>query len=93
MPSRIDPARTAYCRWFLAILLIGGLANKVSASMITFSGAITQSTPDGTGPAANNPALNNIMDNDAYMAILAFTGSINTPGTYSTTASSLMARP
>jgi hypothetical protein len=53
-----------------------------SATTITLSGLITQSTSDGTGPAVNNPMLNNIMDGDMYSLLLIFTGAIPGPGTY-----------
>jgi hypothetical protein len=52
------------------------------ADTITVTGTITQSTADGTGPAVNNPSLNNILDGDTYKLILNFTGSISGPGTY-----------
>lgn len=67
-----------------------GLAVAASASTISFGGAIIQSTQDGTGPAVNNPSLNNIQDLQAYIATLTFAGSITAPGTYDLTGSSLM---
>ncbi len=36
--------------------------SRAQASVITLPGSITQSTPDGTGPAVNNSSLNNIVD-------------------------------
>lgn len=52
------------------------------ADTITIGGVINQSTQDGTGPAVNNPHLNNIMDGDLYAFDLSFAGSIASPGTY-----------
>jgi len=51
-------------------------------STLTFSGSITQSVPDGTGPAQNNTSLNNIADTEAYSVALLFAGDITTTGTY-----------
>lgn len=66
-----------------------GLAITASAGTMSFGGAIIQSTQDGTGPAVNNPSLNNIQDLEAYIATLTFAGSITAPGTYSLTGSIL----
>ena len=76
---------------YIAFLFCGYLLlNNVSfADTITFRGAITQSTSDGTGPAANNVSLNNVNDGDGYLVTLTFTGSIAAPGTYSLTGASL----
>src|SRR5207244_13233092 len=52
---------------------------------ITFGGNIIQSTQDGTGPAVNNPSLNNIQDLMPYTVTLGFAGSITAPGTYDLT--------
>jgi len=49
------------------------------ATMVTISGTITQSVQDGTGPAVNNPGLNNILDNDPYSITLDFAGAILAP--------------
>ena len=59
------------------------------ASTLTFSGSITQSTFDGTGPAGNNPSLNNIQDLQNYLVTLTFAGSISGPGTYDLTGATL----
>lgn len=83
------PARMRLRRLFLLGLTVSGFANVAIAGTITFGGTITQSTPDGTGPASNNPALSNIQDLQAYTVTLAFLGSITTPGTYDLTGSSL----
>jgi hypothetical protein len=53
------------------------------------SGQITQSTDDGTGPAVNNPSLNNIHDQNAYAVMLSFPGSITAPGMYDLTGANL----
>jgi hypothetical protein len=66
----------------LAIAGICGLTNRVSADVITFDGLITQSTSDGTGPAANNISLNNIHDGDAYSVTMDYAGSITSAGLY-----------
>ena len=66
------------------------LAVAASASIIGFGGSIIQSTQAGTGPAVNNPSLNNIQDLQGYTATLTFTGSITAPGTYDLTGSILI---
>ena len=75
---------------FRIALACCGLAVAASAGAISFGGAIIQSTQDGTGPAVNNPSLNDIQDLQAYTATLVFAGSITAPGTYDLTGSSLM---
>jgi len=82
-------ARMRLRRWFLMGLAVSGFVNVAIADIITFGGTITQSTQDGTGPASNNPTLNNIQDLQAYSVTLGFLGSITTPGTYNLTGSSL----
>jgi len=57
------------------------LSSQATADTITFGG-IVAAAPGGTGPAVNNPSLNNIQDDDSYLVTLTFTGSITTPGTY-----------
>ena len=64
-------------------------ACAAKSGTIAFSGILTQSTLDGTGPAANNPSLNNILDSQAYTVTLVFPGSITAPGNYNLTGSSL----
>jgi hypothetical protein len=58
---------------------------------ITVTGAITQSTADGTGvynpitgtyQAVNNPSLNNISDGDTYSVTINLAGTITSSGTY-----------
>ena len=76
----------------IKILLAGvfcALTLTAVADTLTFSGTITQSTQDGTGPAANNTSLNNILTGDTFRVTLVFTGSINGPGTYDLTGSTL----
>jgi hypothetical protein len=75
--------------FLLAGLTVSGLASVAFADTITFSGAIIQSTGDGTGPAVNNPTLNNIQDLQAYLVTLVFAGSISAPGNYDLTGANL----
>ncbi|HTR39950.1 MAG TPA: hypothetical protein VMH80_28955 [Bryobacteraceae bacterium] len=74
--------------WLLAGLCAG--ASPGLADVITIAGGVTQSTPDGTGPAANNSSINNILDGQAYTIALTFAASITAPGTYDLTGSSLL---
>ena len=77
------------------IAVLAGLAagaSPVLAGVIRIGGVITQSTPDGTGPAFNNPSLNNIQDLQAYTLILTFATPITGPGNYDLTGSSLLFR-
>ena len=62
---------------------------SLHADTMTIGGTVTQSTQDGTGPAANNPGLNDIKDGEAYSVSLSFNGSIAAPGTYDLTGSTL----
>jgi hypothetical protein len=71
------------------LFLLAGFANVAFADIVSFGGAIIQSTPDGTGPAVNNPSLNNILDLQTYLVTLTFTGSITAPGTYDLTGGNL----
>jgi hypothetical protein len=73
--------RTASVLLILVTSCVFASAASAQAT-ITVTGAITQSTSDGTGPAVFNPSLNNITDGDAYSVTLSFTGSITAPGTY-----------
>jgi hypothetical protein len=57
------------------------------AGTITLTGAITQSTPDGTGPASNNPSLNNIVDGELFTITLTFPGTLSGAGSYAVTPS------
>jgi hypothetical protein len=70
--------------WHLLVpcLAICSFGSPAYADVVTFGGAITQSTADGTGPAINNPSLNAIQDGDSYSVTLNVNGSINSPGTY-----------
>ena len=74
----------------LAVSMVCLGAGNASADVLTVSGQITQSTDDGTGPAMNNPSLNDIHDLDAYTVTLAFMSSITGQGMYDLTGSSLM---
>ena len=77
-----------------AILLIGACPHVASADIIEISGVVTQSTPDGTGPAVNNPTLNAVIDGQTYTLTLDLTGSafnsITSPGIYDLTGASLV---
>ena len=73
---------------YLSFVLL--FSPELSADQIKLSGNITQSTSDGTGPAVNNPTLNNINDGDAYTLLFNFSGSISGPGTYDLTGGSLV---
>jgi len=68
---------------FMKPLLIICLAccAAASAGTIVISGTITQSVSDGTGPAANNTALNGIADGDPFTLMLAVPGTLGT-GTF-----------
>ena len=79
-------------RIILTVLLLLAVmfAPKGYATEITVTGTISQSTQDGTGPAVNNPSLNNIADGQAYVLNLDFAGSITGPGTYDLTGGSLV---
>jgi len=58
------------------------LPSSIWADTVTISGQVTQSTSDGTGPAVNNPSLNDIQDGDTYSVSLDFSSSVASPGTY-----------
>jgi hypothetical protein len=76
--------RTLSWVWHLLVpgLAICSFGSPAYADVVTFGGAITQSTADGTGPAMNNPSLNAIQDGDAFTVALTFNSSINSTGTY-----------
>jgi hypothetical protein len=76
-------------RFATVILFTFGLARAARADTITLRGTVTQSSQDGTGPAINNPSLNNIADLQAYSVSLDFTGVVTSPGVYNLTGSSL----
>ncbi len=46
--------------WLAVALIPMAAATTLSADVMTISGVINQSVADGTGPAANNPGLNDI---------------------------------
>jgi hypothetical protein len=60
------------------------------AGTLTFGGMITQSTQDGTGPAVNNPALNNVLDGDSFTVTFDFPGAIAAPGLYTPASFALL---
>ena len=65
----------------LAVVLVMLISIGAYADTITLSGTIYQSTSDGTGPASNNPDLNNIQDGDAFTFTMDF-ASVSGVGTY-----------
>src|SRR5207248_1957064 len=74
--------------YWIRFYTLDGFA-PAGADTITASGQITQATSDGTGPAVNNPSLNDVQDSQAYTLLLTFSGSITSPGLYSTTGGTL----
>jgi hypothetical protein len=87
--QRGKKVRLRWSQLLLVALAYCALTHIAGAATIVFSGVITQSTQDGTGPATNNPSLNNIQDLQTYSVTLAFPGSITGPGTYNLTGSNL----
>ena len=80
---RFPAIRRHCCGFFVAGSAIWGWAQPGFADSVTFSGRITQSTQNGTGPAVNNPTLNNILDNDAYsVTLLNFARPVTGLGTF-----------
>ncbi len=74
--------KTPLLRFFAAGLVVFSMVGFAYADVLTFSGSITQSISDGTGPAVNNPSLNAIKDGDPFAVTLNINGSITSPGTY-----------
>lgn len=74
----------------VGILLSCALGQTLTGDTISFSGSITQSTGDGTGPASNNSALNDISDSQSYTVTLVFPGSITAAGTFPLPGASLL---
>lgn len=72
--------------WLALALFAIAAAAPLRADVIRFGGAINQSVQDGTGPAVNNPGLNNILDGAAFTVDIAFQGAITAPGTYQLTS-------
>jgi hypothetical protein len=64
------------------LISILACSTALYADTLTVGGIINQSTQDGTGPAVNNPSLNNISDGSSFVVGLSFVGSIPSPGTY-----------
>jgi hypothetical protein len=79
-------------RYFLlfSFLALCVFVRGAVADGITVGGSIYQSTADGTGPAVNNPSLNNISDGDAYTVTLNFSEAITAPGTYNLSSGTLV---
>jgi hypothetical protein len=88
-PGRIAAGSLRAGSLILACLAAYAFSSDALADTITFNGAIIQSTQDGTGPAVNNPSLNNILDGDTYAITLDFAGSITSPGTFDLTGAHL----
>jgi hypothetical protein len=76
--------------WILCLFAICIPMGAANADGLSVTGSITQSTSDGTGPAANNPSLNGIADGDSFTIDLNFPGSISAPGTYNFTGGTLV---
>jgi hypothetical protein len=86
--KRFPLAFAAFAALSLLFASIG--APYAHADSVTVTGVVTQSTQDGTGPAVNNPLLNDVSDGDAYTLNLNFAGAITGPGTYDLTGGSLV---
>ena len=79
------PSRTAFTRCAhiaAAVTILFAAVSTAVAGEISFSGVISQSTADGTGPAVNNPLLNNIADGDDYTITLDFPSAISEPDAF-----------
>jgi len=74
----------------VVVLLCAAGLTSLRADTVTIAGTINQSIQDGTGPAVNNPSLNNIPDGASYTVNLSFAGSITAPGTYNLSGLSLL---
>jgi hypothetical protein len=75
----------------LAIVLCGpACLAPLHADTFELTGVITQSTQDGTGPAVNNPSLNDILDDSRFTLTLNVNGTIAPVGTQDLTGSSLV---
>jgi len=62
------------------------LSATLRAGPILLTGIVTQSTVDGTGPAMNNPSLNQMTDGQAFTLELDFSGLISGAGSYALSA-------
>lgn len=62
----MPPCTIRMARWLFVALMACALSEVAAADVITFSGAITQSTSVQTGPLLNNLSLNDIQDGDAF---------------------------
>ena len=76
-------------RFCLLLLFACVLSASAGASTIVLMGAITQSIPDGTGPAFRNPSLNSIVDGEGFTLTLFPLTDITGPGLYNLTGSAL----
>lgn len=73
------PSRRVSFATLPALALVCLCPGNAAADQITFSGVISQSTQNGTGPAVNNPSLNLILTGDAYSVTINFPGVITAP--------------
>ncbi len=85
-------SRITSATWLGMIALLLGMAcvPALHADTVTIDGTINQSTQDGTGPATNNPSLNDILHGASYTVDLSFAGSIASPGIYDLAGFSLL---
>lgn len=93
VPARRKRGRPGLATLLPAVLVIAWIccvAPRGFADTLSISGVITQSTQDGTGPAVNNLALNNISDGDPFTITVQFTGSFTSPGTYALPAATVL---
>jgi hypothetical protein len=73
-----------------ALLALCVTCGSAWAGTISLTGAITQSTQDGTGPASNNASLNSIADGQIYSVSFTFAGGISGPGVYNLTGATFV---
>lgn len=73
--------RCRTCTVFCIGFILAVFPPLASADMMTLSGAIIQSTQDGTGPAVNNPSLNDIWSVDNYLVRLTLASPVTSIGT------------
>ncbi len=78
------------CKSILAAAFLMACMTQLHADVLTIGGTINQSTQDGTGPAVNNPSLNNIPDGALFTVDLSFNESITSPGTFDLTGLKLV---
>lgn len=84
------PVRSLWWSWLLSGAAVFAGAHTAPAATFLFTGLITQSISDGTGPAFNNAALSGLVDGDSYGLQIVFTGGIVSPGTYDLSAGTML---